>query len=125
MAITHTAMPAPHRGGAHGTLTSYLVGFVLCLILTGLSFGTVMGGWVPHDRILGVISGLAVVQLLLQLVVFLHLGTAPEQRNHTVIGVLSLLLIATIIIGSLWVMHNANVNMMSTHMSIERARAKD
>jgi len=31
-----------------------------------------------------------------------------------------------VIVGlSLWVIHNANVNMMPTHMSIERALAKD
>jgi cytochrome o ubiquinol oxidase operon protein cyoD len=30
-------------------------------------------------------------------------------------------LIAIIVAGSLWVMHNANVNMMPTHMSVEQA----
>jgi cytochrome o ubiquinol oxidase subunit IV len=66
-----------------------------------------------------------VVQLLVQLVFFLHLGTAPEQRNNTVTFMLTVLLIATVVAGSLWVMHNANINMMPTQMSIERVRAKD
>ncbi|MGR9580663.1 cytochrome o ubiquinol oxidase subunit IV, partial [Pandoraea sputorum] len=34
-------------------------------------------------------------------------------------------LIAIIVAGSLWVMHNANTNMMPTHMSIERAKLRD
>jgi cytochrome o ubiquinol oxidase operon protein cyoD len=55
----------------------------------------------------------------------MHLGTAPEQRSNTVIFVLTLLLIATIVAGSLWVIHNANVNMMPMQMTPERARAKD
>ncbi|MEA1648689.1 cytochrome o ubiquinol oxidase subunit IV [Nitrospirillum sp. BR 11164] len=112
-------------GATHGTLASYVTGFILCLILTGLSFGAVMGGVLPPEKIMGAISGLAVVQLLVQLIVFLHLGLAPEQRNYTVIGALTVLLIATVVIGSLWVMHNANVNMMPTQMSVERALSKD
>jgi cytochrome o ubiquinol oxidase operon protein cyoD len=94
-------------------------------VLTVLSFGAVMSGFVPHEMILGAITVLAVVQLLVQLVFFLHLGAAPEQRNNTVIFVLTLLLIATIVAGSLWVMHNANVNMMPMQMTPERAMSKD
>jgi cytochrome o ubiquinol oxidase operon protein cyoD len=60
-----------------------------------------------------------------QLVFFLHLGGAPAQRNNTVIFVLTALLIATVVSGSLWVMHNANTNMMPTQMTPERAMSKD
>jgi len=42
-----------------------------------------------------------------------------------VIFVLTMLLIATIVAGSLWVMHNANVNMMPTQLTPERAMSKD
>jgi len=123
--MAHSPTRIAHREAAHGTFTSYLAGFVICLVLTGLSFGAVMSGMIPHDRIFPTIVGLAVAQLLVQLILFLHLGTAPEQRNNTVIFVLTGMLIAIIVAGSLWVMHNANTNMMPTHMSIERARAKD
>ncbi len=115
---------APHPS-SHGSVRSYATGFGLSLVLTILSFATVMSGLVPHEKILGVITILAVVQLLVQLVFFLHLGTAPAQRNNTVIFVLTILLITTIVSGSLWVMHNANTNMMPTQMTPERARAKD
>ncbi|MGA0565319.1 cytochrome o ubiquinol oxidase subunit IV [Ancylobacter sp. VNQ12] len=128
MAGQHASHAAAHgaaRGGAHGTVKTYAVGFLLSLVLTALSFSAVMGGALPRELVLPVITVLAVVQLLVQLVYFLHLGTAPEQRNNTVIFVLTGLLIATVIGGSLWVMHNANVNMMPTQMSPERARAKD
>ncbi len=128
MAGQHASHPATHgaaRGGAHGTVKTYAVGFLLSLVLTALSFGAVRGGALPRELMLPIITALAVIQLLVQLVYFLHLGTAPEQRNNTVIFVLTGLLIATVIGGSLWVIHNANVNMMSTQMSPERARAKD
>ena len=120
----HLPRAAAHDG-AHGNLATYIVGFALSLILTALSFGAVMSGLVPHGLALGAITLLAVAQLLVQLVFFLHLGAAPEQRNNTVTFILTTLLIATVVSGSLWVMHNANVNMMPTQMTPERAMAKD
>ncbi len=110
---------------AHGSLKSYTAGFLVSLLITALSFGAVMSGAVPHALILPAIVMLAVVQLLVQLVLFLHLGAAPEQRNNTVIFMLTAMLIAIVVSGSLWVMHNANMNMMPMQMSVERAMAKD
>ncbi len=110
---------------AHGSLTSYTIGFLLSLLLTAGSFGAVMSGVVPHAMILPAIVVLAVTQLLVQLALFLHLGSAPDQRSNTVIFLLTGMLIAIIVAGSLWVMHNANMNMMPMQISVERALAKD
>jgi cytochrome o ubiquinol oxidase operon protein cyoD len=73
---------------------------------------------------MGLLVLLCVAQLLAQLVFFLHLGSAPDQRANTGIFVCTALLIAIIVAGSLWVTHNANANMMPTHMTVERARTK-
>lgn len=108
---------------AHSPLRSYVGGFLLSLLLTALSFGVVMAGRVPQDLALGAISLLAVAQLVVQLVFFLHLGTAPEQRHNTVIFILTALLITTVVSGSLWVMHNADVNMMPSPALSERPAA--
>jgi cytochrome o ubiquinol oxidase operon protein cyoD len=124
MSGTYASTHYSHKA-SHGSLKSYITGFGLSLVLTVLSFGAVMSELVPRDMILGAITILAIVQLLVQLMFFLHLGTAPEQRNNTVIFVLTILLIATIVAGSLWVMHNANVNMVPTQLTPERAMSKD
>jgi cytochrome o ubiquinol oxidase operon protein cyoD len=124
-------MSGPHttahtsRAASHGSLTSYILGFGLSLALTVLSFGAVMSGLISHGMILGVITVLAIAQLLVQLFFFLHLGAAPEQRNNTVVFVLTLLIIVTVVSGSLWVMHNADVNMMPKQMTTEHAMARD
>ncbi|MQT15606.1 cytochrome o ubiquinol oxidase subunit IV [Segnochrobactrum spirostomi] len=115
---------APHPA-AHGGFGIYSGGFVLSLILTGLSFATVMSGAVPSGMMRPAITALALVQLLVQLVFFLHLGTAPEQRSNMMIFLLTVLLIATVVAGSLWVIHNANLNMMPTQMSPDQARVKN
>lgn len=101
-----------HQHSNHGTLKSYIIGFALSIILTLMSFGCVMSGAVPHHLILPGIMVLCVAQILVQLVFFLHLSAKPGQRNNLSIGVFTLLIIAIIVVGSLWVMHNMNTYMM-------------
>ncbi|GGF05481.1 hypothetical protein GCM10011611_08760 [Aliidongia dinghuensis] len=128
-ATAHGSAVHGSGGGAHdashGSLKSYTIGFALSLVLTVLSFGAVMSGYVPHGMMLQAIVVLAVAQLLVQLGFFLHLGTSVGQRSNTMIFVFAVLLIATIVSGSLWVMHNADINMMPMHMSPERAMSGD
>jgi cytochrome o ubiquinol oxidase subunit IV len=113
------------QGAAHGSLRSYVVGLVLSLLLTLASFGAVMADVMPRDVGLAVIVVLCVAQLIVQLVWFLHIGTARDQRSNTVIFLCTGFLIAVIVGLSLWVMHNANENMMPTQMSVERALAHE
>jgi len=120
----HGAHAASHET-AHGDLPTYLTGFALSLALTALSFGAVMSGWIPHGMILPAITVLALVQLIVQLVFFLHLGASREQRSNTVILTLTVLLVVVIVGGSLWVMHNANENMMPQQMTPAAAMAHE
>ncbi|RQH05826.1 cytochrome o ubiquinol oxidase subunit IV [Paraburkholderia dinghuensis] len=113
------------HGAAHGSLRSYVVGLALSLLLTLASFGAVTADILPRDVGLVVIVVLCVVQLIVQLVWFLHIGTARDQRSNTGIFLCTAFLIIVIVGLSLWVMHNANVNMMPTQMSVERAMAHD
>jgi cytochrome o ubiquinol oxidase operon protein cyoD len=112
-------------GASHSSLKSYTIGFALSLVLTVLSFATVMSGFVPAQMMLTGIVVFAVVQLLVQLVFFLHMGTAPDQRSNLAIFLFTALIIAIVVGGSLWVMHNADVNMMPTHMSVDGAMTRD
>lgn len=108
---THSSHAAGHAG-SHGSWKSYIVGFVLSLVLTLASFGVVMSGKLPHGAVLPAIVVLAVAQLVVQLVYFLHMGAAPEQRSNLVIFLFTGLIIAIVVCGSLWVLHNMNENMM-------------
>ncbi|VVE67985.1 cytochrome [Pandoraea pnomenusa] len=117
-----------HDHGAYASqshLRDYVVGFFLSLLLTFASFGVVMLGVVPAGMGLTSIVLLCVAQLIVQLVYFLHIGAKRSQRQNSAIFLCTAGLIAIIVAGSLWVMHNANTNMMPTHMSIERAKLRD
>jgi cytochrome o ubiquinol oxidase operon protein cyoD len=123
-----TQFHSTHKSGhddAHGSFKGYMAGTVLSLVLTLASFGVVMGHLVPPGVALAVIVVLCVAQLVVQLVYFLHIGASRSQRANTGIFACTAFLIAVIVGLSLWVMHNANVNMMPTHMTIERAIAHD
>lgn len=106
-------------------LRGYVIGFFLSLVLTLASFGAVMLKAVPAGMGLATIVVLCVAQLVVQLVYFLHIGAKRSQRQNSAIFLCTAVLIAIIVAGSLWVMHNANTNMMPTHMSIERAKVRD
>jgi cytochrome o ubiquinol oxidase subunit IV len=119
--MSTSATSHPATKGAHGSLKSYAAGFLLSLALTVASFGAVMTPLVPHSARLAVIVVLCVVQLYVQLVYFLHLGSAKEQRQNTAIFACTTLLIVIVVAGSLWVMHNADINMMPMSMSTQDA----
>ncbi len=122
---TPYASHATHDATAHGSQRSYAIGFALSLVLTFASFGAVMSGALPPGMGMPVIVGLCVAQLLVQLSFFLHLGIGKGQRGNSGIFACTFALIVIVVAGSLWVMHNADTNMMPTQMTVERARAKD
>jgi len=111
-AHAHVDAHGHDHGAAHGSLRSHLIGYALSLVLTFLSFGAVMGRVLTPRAGLALIVALCVTQLLVQLVFFLHLGPRKGQRGNTAIFACTVFLIAIVVSGSLWVMHNANLNMM-------------
>ncbi len=117
--------PEIGHSSAHGSLKGYVIGMILSLLLTLASFGAVMTNVIPRSFGLMAIVVLCVAQLLVQLVYFLHIGTARDQRSNTGIFICTAFLITVVVGLSLWVMHNANVNMMPTQMSVQRAMAHD
>jgi len=47
-----------------------------------------------------------------QLVYFLHMDRSSEQRWNVLTFIFTIKVLAIILVGSLWVMHNMNANMM-------------
>lgn len=103
---------AANHDASHGSVKSYVIGFVLSLVLTVLSFWAVKSGAVPHGEIIPAIVVLAVVQLVVQLVFFLHMTASGDSGENLGIFVFTILIIAIMVAGTTWVMHNMNVNMM-------------
>ena len=101
-----------HSGAAHGSVKTYMTGFILSIILTAIPFWMVMNGSASNGTILGVVLVTAVVQILVHLVCFLHMNTSSEERWNLVAFVFTVLIIAILVVGSIWIMWNLNYNMM-------------
>ena len=63
-------------------------------------------------KLIGVVIVTAVVQLLVHLVCFLHMNSSSEERWNLVAFIFTVLIIAIVVVGSIWIMWNLNHNMM-------------
>ena len=97
---------------AHGSVGGYIAGFVLSVLLTAASFGLVLGGLLPPRTELVSLAALAFVQIVVHLIYFLHMNGSSSQRWNVLAFSFTVLVAAIVIVGSLWVMHNASLNMM-------------
>jgi cytochrome o ubiquinol oxidase operon protein cyoD len=100
-------------GASHGSYKSYILGFIFSVILTALSFGVVLGQVFSGSTAVAALAILALVQVLVHLTFFLHMNASSEQRWNVVAFSFTILTAAIVVGGSLWIMHNVSVNMMS------------
>jgi cytochrome o ubiquinol oxidase operon protein cyoD len=97
---------------ASSGLLIYTIGLVLAVILTVTSF------WVANTTLLwapGIPLGLAVLaiaQMGVHLVFFLHITTGPDNTNNVLALAFGVLIVILVVAGSLWIMTNLNDNMM-------------
>jgi cytochrome o ubiquinol oxidase operon protein cyoD len=104
---------ADSHDGPHGSLRDYLVGFGLSVVLTAIPFWLVMSGVLPSKAATGlIIMGLAVAQIFVHMIYFLHMNAKSEQGWTMVALLFTLILVVITLAGSMWVMHHLNVNMM-------------
>jgi cytochrome o ubiquinol oxidase operon protein cyoD len=104
-------------------LTSYVIGFVLSIILTFLAYVLVVNHILEGALLVAVIVGLAVIQLFVQLFFFLHLGKESKPRWNLIVFAFALSVVVIIVFGSLWIMNNLDYNMMhDMHNNTENIR---
>lgn len=89
---------------------SYVVGFVLSILTTLIAYLFVVNHVWPMQTLIYVVMGLAVIQLIVQSVFFLHIGRGSRWKLMTFIFALIFILI--VVVGSIWIMNNLNYNMM-------------
>lgn len=99
-------------GASHGTFKSYFIGFVLSIILTIIPYYLVVNHVLMPDMLYVLVLVLAVGQLIIQVVFFLHLSVESKPRWNLIAFIFTLLVVCILVIGSIWIMHNLNVNMM-------------
>ncbi len=91
---------------SQGTVTTYIVGFVLSLLLTILAYGLVTRSTFSKGLLFTVVIALALTQLLVQLIFFLHMDKESRPRWNLVVFSFMLLVVFIVVFGSLWIMYN-------------------
>jgi cytochrome o ubiquinol oxidase operon protein cyoD len=94
------------------TLPSYIIGFILCIILTLIPFAVVAKRTLPMEWIAFILAACAIIQLLVQTYCFLRLNFSKDGIENT-LSFLFVLFVALVIVGgSMWIMYHMNYNMM-------------
>ncbi|WP_348761523.1 cytochrome o ubiquinol oxidase subunit IV [uncultured Salinisphaera sp.] len=93
-------------------LKTYITGFVLSLILTVIPFGAVGFEWFGMGTTLIIVAVTAVVQILVQMYFFLHLDFSPESAWNTGSALFSLLILAVLVGGTLWLFYSLEMRTM-------------
>lgn len=93
------------------SLRLYVVGFTLSLLFTLMAFGLVEWRLFIDTHLYIALALLAIAQLLVQSVCFLGLNTHSESRWNVMPFLFTILIIAILVSGTLWIMYNLNYNM--------------
>jgi cytochrome o ubiquinol oxidase operon protein cyoD len=108
--LIDVAPGSPHNN-IMSEVTAYVIGLVLALILTGVSF------WVASTSVLwgpGVAVGLvvlAIAQMGVHLVFFLHITSGPDNTNNVLALAFGVLIVFLVMVGTIWIMAHMNANM--------------
>ena len=108
----NSSPPTGEEADARSGVGVYTIGLALAVMLTATSF------WVANTPLLwppGVALGLivlAIAQMGVHLVFFLHITTGPDNTNNVLALAFGLLIVFLVVACSLWIMTNLNDNMM-------------
>lgn len=93
-------------------LLVYVVGLGLSILLTATSFFVAATDLVWQPSIPVALIVLAIAQMGVHLVFFLHITTAPDNTNNVMALAFGLLIVFLVVGGSIWIMSHMNHNMM-------------
>ena len=93
-------------------IQGYVIGLLLATLLTIVSFYVAKSHqfWQPSIPIALVV--LAIAQMGVHLVFFIHITTAPDNTNNILALAFGVLIVTLVVVGSLWIMYNLNHNLM-------------
>lgn len=114
------------HGGAsdesNARLATYVLGLALAILLTAASFWIAKTNLIYGPGVPVALATLAVAQMGIHLVFFLHLTTAPDNTNNILALAFGLLIVGLIVFGSVWIMAHLNHNLMPMQQLMQMQR---
>ncbi|GGA42088.1 cytochrome o ubiquinol oxidase subunit IV [Dyella nitratireducens] len=114
--------PSLQAHGHHGSWLGYVIGYGVAILLTVAAFAIAPSKHMAPFSIEAALVVLAIAQMIVHLIFFLHINTAPEQKTNVMAFGATMLIIAIVVIGSLWIMSHLAANMapMDHLMNMQR-----
>jgi cytochrome o ubiquinol oxidase subunit IV len=110
------AAPGDQDAGGQGVaaeIRNYLIGLALAAGFTVASFWVASGtGLIYVPGVPMALAALAIGQMGVHLVFFLHITTGSDNTNNALALAFGVLIVGIVIAGSLWIMYHLNMNMM-------------
>jgi cytochrome o ubiquinol oxidase operon protein cyoD len=103
-------------------IARYVIGFVLASALTVASFYVLYTSLIWGPGIPVALVVLAIAQIGVHLVFFLHITTAPDNTNNVLALAFGVLIVALVIVGSLWIMDHLNDRLMPIDQMLQMQR---
>ncbi|MGH6737207.1 MAG: cytochrome o ubiquinol oxidase subunit IV [Methyloceanibacter sp.] len=94
------------------SIRPYLIGLGLALLLTAIPFTLVAMGALPRFTTLVIIAVAALLQILVHLRFFLHIGFVSTPRENLIALAFAAVLICIMLGGSFWIMFDLYYRMM-------------
>jgi cytochrome o ubiquinol oxidase operon protein cyoD len=114
--------PGDEVASVRQRVIGYLIGLGLAILLTATSFFVAGTDLVWQPSIPVAIIVLAIAQMGVHLVFFLHITTGADNTNNVLALAFGLLIVILVIGGSLWIMANLNHNMMPMDQIMQMQR---
>ncbi|WP_243047831.1 cytochrome o ubiquinol oxidase subunit IV [Dyella sp. RRB7] len=114
--------PGTRQSGEHGSWQGYATGYLVAMALTGAAFLFARSPLLTAASATSAVVVLAIAQMLVHLIFFLHINTSPEHKTNILAFILTIVIIAIVVVGSLWIMAHLNHNMMPMQRLIESQR---
>ena len=103
-------------------IRGYLIGLGLAAILTTASFWAEGTELIYAPGIPVALMALAAAQMGVHLVFFLHVTSGPDNTNNVMALAFGVLIVALVMIGSLWIMAHLHHNLMPMSAAMEIGR---
>ena len=100
----------------------YVIGLGLATLLTIVSFFVARTTLVWQPSIPVALAVLAIAQMGVHLVFFLHITTGPDNVNNVMALAFGVLIVLLLLVGSLWIMAHLNHNMMPMDQIMQMQR---
>lgn len=91
---------------------SYLAGLGLALLLSAIPFASVAWHVFPRSWLLLLIAGAALIQIVLQFRLFLHIDLSRSKRDDLQLILFSTLIAVLMVSGTIWIFFNQQMRMM-------------